>query len=194
MPSLAALIKHRRASYLQKKIPGLKEDEPLKIALELVRVCNTKSYRIICNVLDEQISNILQTDYDSIKSQIQKCAATSSKIATYIKMNRTISHPVVYSCKGVKEYHRADYTRFRLSSHNLRIEKGRWSRTPREARLCGCGNHIQDEEHVLLHCRFTEEIRRRYNIISESLANFFDVTEPAIAASIIYEVLKISAR
>ena len=79
MPSLAAPIKHRRASYLQKK----KEDEPLKIALELVRVCNTKSYRIICNVLDEQISNILQTDYDSIKSQIQKCAATSSKIATY---------------------------------------------------------------------------------------------------------------
>ena len=63
MPSLAALIKHRRASYLQKKIPGLMEDEPLKIALELVRVCNTKSYRIICNVLDEQISNILQTDY-----------------------------------------------------------------------------------------------------------------------------------
>ena len=80
MPSLTAVVKHKRASYLPKKIPRVKEDEPLKIALELVRVCNTKSYRIICSELDEPISNILKTDYDSIKSQIQKCAATSANI------------------------------------------------------------------------------------------------------------------
>ena len=46
------------------------------------------------------------------------------------------------------DYLRITFTRFRLSSHRLRIEVGRWSRTPRDQRLCFCGTGVQDEFHL----------------------------------------------
>ena len=47
---------------------------------------------------------------------------------------------------------------FRLSSHNLKIETGRWTRQPRELRLCLCGQ-VQDEMHVIQFCPLTERLR-----------------------------------
>ena len=55
-------------------------------------------------------------------------------------------------------------------SHRLKIETGRWSRTPREERLCQCGD-IQDEHHVLLACPCSQHVRDEmdisYNKLSE---------------------------
>ena len=49
-------------------------------------------------------------------------------------------------------------------SHNLKIETGRWSRVPREARVCICStNVVQDECHVLLECPVSQHIRGMYN-------------------------------
>ena len=61
----------------------------------------------------------------------------------------------------VEERKRISFTRFRLSSHNLKIELGRWSRIPRENRLCACGE-IQDELHVAIKCPKTDELREKY--------------------------------
>ena len=47
--------------------------------------------------------------------------------------------------------------KFRLGSHQLKIETGRWSRTPRENRLCVTCGELGDEEHVLYNCA---DIRR----------------------------------
>ena len=46
----------------------------------------------------------------------------------------------------------ADIVRFRLGSHNLPIEKGRWSRLERKDRLCSACNVVGDEVHALYHC------------------------------------------
>ena len=43
-------------------------------------------------------------------------------------------------------------TKFRVGSHSLKIETGRWNRTPRGQRLCGTCNEFGDEFHALYHC------------------------------------------
>jgi hypothetical protein len=78
-------------------------------------------------------------------------SSDQTKFLTYAILNPELkSHPV-YKQRYPK-YLRIAFTRLRLSSHNLRIETGRWSRIERERRLCTCGE-IQTEEHVSL-CLF----------------------------------------
>ena len=43
-------------------------------------------------------------------------------------------------------------TKFRLGSHNLPIEAGRWCRTLREDRLCNTCQVLVDEEHYIYTC------------------------------------------
>ena len=54
-------------------------------------------------------------------------------------------------------------------SHNLKVETGRWSRTPKELRVCSCtSDTIQTEEHVLLHCPLSDQCRQRYPALNFS--------------------------
>ena len=43
-------------------------------------------------------------------------------------------------------------TKFRLGSHNLAIETGRWCRRKREDRLCNTCNLLGDENHAVFSC------------------------------------------
>ena len=42
--------------------------------------------------------------------------------------------------------------KFRLGSHFLPIETGRWNRTPRNERLCSTCGVLGDENHVIYSC------------------------------------------
>ena len=46
----------------------------------------------------------------------------------------------------------ADITRFRLGSHNLPIEKGRWNRVRRDQRVCTACDVLGDEKHIIYEC------------------------------------------
>ena len=46
-----------------------------------------------------------------------------------------------------------DVIRFRLGSHVLPIETGRWSRKPRQDRLCVECGVLGDERHAIFHCQ-----------------------------------------
>jgi hypothetical protein len=51
--------------------------------------------------------------------------------------------------------HRKSLSRFRMSSHNLAIERLRWANVPREQRTCrndACAGIVEDEMHALLMC------------------------------------------
>jgi len=64
-------------------------------------------------------------------------------------------------------------TRLRLSSQKLAIETGRWSRIPREDRLCPC-SVIQMEEHVICRCPLSDHIQSQFGAVSFSnIAKFF---------------------
>ena len=57
-----------------------------------------------------------------------------------------------------------DLSRFRTSSHRLRVETGRWEGLERRMRvcdLCGAGD-IQDEKHVAIECPAIESVRTKY--------------------------------
>lgn len=64
----------------------------------------------------------------------------------------------------VNTNHRKAVTRLLLSSHNLALERMRWSeryhdRVPRELRLCRlCANAVESPEHALLLCTGSEEL------------------------------------
>ena len=53
----------------------------------------------------------------------------------------------------IPDFTRMAFTRIRLMSHDLQIEIGRWSRTPRDLRVCPCdGQATQTEHQVLMEC------------------------------------------
>ena len=45
-----------------------------------------------------------------------------------------------------------------MGSHNLHIEKGRHSRTPRENRTCICNEEVQTLSHVIFKCPPTKRL------------------------------------
>ena len=66
-------------------------------------------------------------------------------------------------------------TQFRLSSHTLEIERGRYDKTPPEKRFCTyCKDMtgrkiVEDEEHFTFHCPLSEELREKFmpNLVSQ---------------------------
>lgn len=66
------------------------------------------------------------------------------------------------------EKHRKELTRFRLSSHSLEIETGRYNNIERSNRICKLctQNVVESEYHFLLCCTAYSDLRKDYNISS----------------------------
>ena len=90
---------------------------------------------------------------------------------------------------GVEEYQRIAFTKLRLSSHNLAIQRGRWTRQPREQRLCQlCDNHeVQDEAHIIERCHSTDGVWTRHSDMNFVVPTFFDYQSPQRLARVCYE-------
>ena len=80
-------------------------------------------------------------------------------------------HPIYYSKEYIDERARLTVTKLRLSSHNLKVETGRWSRIALENRLCECGTDVEDEKHVLLACPKTDFAREKFNVRNDVYTN-----------------------
>ena len=77
----------------------------------------------------------------------------------------------------------------RLSSHTLRIEMGRWSRTPRDLRLCQCGE-IETEEHSLCMCDLNAHVRLKFDNVNYSDINAFFASDTSSVLNAIYDIRK----
>ena len=70
------------------------------------------------------------------------------------------------------DYHkyRSAITKFRISAHNLPIEKGRWNGCDKVDRKCTrCINHdLGDEKHYLFFCNDPDIVKMRSNSIKEN--------------------------
>ena len=69
-----------------------------------------------------------------------------------------------YLLKPISPIYKKCITQFRLGSHNLNIEQGRYRNEPRESRictLCNC-NDLEDEFHFILKCPFFKDLRAKY--------------------------------
>ena len=185
MLPIRELIVARRAKYIKKKFANLNVETPLNMAYDLAKSANTNSARLITQALEERVLPI-----NSVRNLI--LSQQSTKRSTYIEMNPELKESKIYVADDLPEYLRIAYTRFRLSSHKLKIETGRWNGTPRENRKCKCDiDSVQDETDALLICPLTVVIRRTYAISQTNLSNFFQENDDGTCAKVIYEILRV---
>ena len=92
----------------------------------------------------------------------KKADKGQSKYIQYLKINPSLETPKIY--KNINQLSDVSMIAgLRTSSHNLQIEMGRRTRTPKEERKCLCCA-IEDEEHFLLRCNLYKDIRDRHSI------------------------------
>ena len=100
-----------------------------------------------------------------------KSSHGSNKLRTYrLFKNYFIFEP--YLEWGSDEKRRL-ITQFRISSHQLEIERGRYKNIPASQRICKlCNADVEDEIHFLLSCQKTEKIRKEIlNEIEDKFTN-----------------------
>ena len=93
MPSFKALIEKQRKTFLCTKIPQISEGDPLKIAINLHRGKNTRSYRLIQNSLTathDILANDIQKRTDKLKFN------NSTKRTTYMNINPKLNYQKIY--------------------------------------------------------------------------------------------------
>ena len=164
IPPVRGLIASRRCKFLKGKLQAPDVEQPFHFVHGLCGRYNTPSSKFIREALN-------YTEVDSISALVENMQERvgSTKIVTYTSvLNAQMTvHPVYSTNDYIPDYQRVAFTRLRLMSHNLRVETGRWSRTPRESRICDCDpNQIQTESHVLLNCPLTQGYRDDHCMLS----------------------------
>jgi hypothetical protein len=187
-PELDSLIMKRRLSFITQFKTNSSDDVPLAIVLKMCQQANTRAYRFLENTRN-YIGDPVLNNISELKIRCTRREESSSKCAIYIKMNPELVVHDVYenSTQYTPDHLRVSFSRFRLSSHNLRVELGRWTRTPREERRCTCElAHVQDESHVTFRCPLTSSIRSDFNIHHDNWTLLF---EHANICRITHEIL-----
>ena len=87
----------------------------------------------------------------------------SNRLEMYSRYNHDFELENYYDFIKDKKFKFA-LTKFRLASHDLVIERGRYENIDRSERICRyCnGNFVESEYHFLLVCPFYRELRQRY--------------------------------
>ena len=188
MPTLKELVWNRTVKFIKKNITDGNDETPLEKAYKMCKDKNTKGYRYLKNLLDNPIKETVE----DLRKEFGNVQGT--KAETYRKINPELKVHNLYTSKYyIEESKRLSFTRFRLSSHRLKVETGRWSRIPRENRLCECGT-VQDENHVLFNCNKTKEIRDKYEISRdhyENTAELMKKCEEIKLLNFIHEIMMI---
>lgn len=159
LPSLEELVKKRTSAFIKKELNSDRTaDTPL---IKIYKICEgkrTKGFKYLNSLLNPSLQQLVPLR-EKFKTEL------GSKAVAYRKINPELSVHEAYTTKlYINERERLEFTRFRLCSHHLKIETGRWARIEVENRLCSCGRGVQDEDHVLFRCSKTEDERRLFNV------------------------------
>ena len=148
-------IKDRQSKFF-KKILELHDGDA--IVKDVVKLCENDE--MIC-----YYKRLNDNNYErDIKTRAERIInSTASMCKYYVEMN-FIPYSCIYN-SFVNDYHRAIISRWRLSNHDLRIEKWRYSGVEREDRKCDFCNVVEDEEHVIFMCPRYNDIRINYQTL-----------------------------
>ena len=131
--------------------------------------CGTKHVKkFMC-----QLEKSLQSLYEKLWYEKLNSTDEHNKLRTYCKF-KTSFEPENYLFTFKNFEKRRLFTQLRISSHDLCIETGRYTRpavTPISERLCKFCNidKIEDEFHVIMECNYYEELRK---LLFDKLRNF----------------------
>ena len=172
-------MKKRQEKFFEKMIMERSEmsDDPLMHAINIVKKHNKLLKTYIESVLNGE--NFVDSEINVMKEAITNAPPSATRSHTYLSLNPRLEvHPIYTDCcTTIPDYLRITFTRFRISSHMLRVETGRWSRTPREDRLCQCGLDIQNEGHVFV-CPMARNFAETFSKPCPTPKDFFEDTTP----------------
>ena len=170
------------------------QEDPLGFVLNLVlnNRYNTRTY--LHDLINNSNVNDLQHETELLKTNIR--LSESSRRVVYCRdINPDLTvHNLYLTKSNIFEVHRVAFTRFRVSSHSLAVETGRWNRRgrgrlPMEERLCSCGA-VQSEEHVISFCPLSQHIRDEYSFTGITDLMSRNITDEVVC-KIIYQVLNL---
>jgi hypothetical protein len=162
-------------------------DDPFIYVWDLVNTARTPCAQYVNHLLAGD--NFVTSEQAKLKQRIQNSVRT--KPSTYLThCNADLETHEVYTSKlNVPEHYRIAFSRIRLGSHNLMIERGRWSRIPRQERKCVCGS-VQTEEHVLCFCPVADSIRHSLPPQIFHLPELFQYN-PKVVCKLCYDILNL---
>lgn len=107
----------------------------------------------------EQLHN--QNVEDDISNREERIRGSTASMVVYYLSIVTDEKSCIYSSLLCDKL-RYVITRWRLSNHDLEIEKGRRRDIPRELRVCDRCETLEDEDHVIFHCPRYEDVRQNH--------------------------------
>ena len=184
LKSLDSLVKTRQKKFFTKMHEARSEmaDDPLMHALHITKELHKPLWSYIESTMNG--GNFIVDQLNLLKESIRNARPSATRFHVYRSLNPFFEVHHLYTNKNysIPDYLRISFTRYRLSSHMLRVETGRWSRTPRSERICPCGTGIQDEFHIFT-CPLVKE---HFNSLSKPCCSpaelFIDTTLEALQA------------
>ena len=190
-----ALVKERQRTLLKKLWQSRRDmvDDPFAHTMRLVTSSRYVTSTYINGLLTSQ-NQIINEAKTALRAGIE--VSVSSRRTTYRDVTNTLlkTCELYTSAHNVPEERRISYTRFRVISHSLAVETGRWNRRgrgrlPLEERLCPCGA-VQTEEHVVVHCPLSQDLRRIHRIFTIEELNS-EIISSERKCNFIYELLNL---
>ena len=176
---LESMVKTRQKKFFEKTTTARSEmtDDPLMHAINITKELHKPIWSYIESLLNGD--NFVDDKINEIKESVRNANESATKLHTYIALNPDLEVHALYTNKSysVPDYLRISFTRYRLSSHMLRVEIGRWSRTPRNDRLCPCKTGIQDEFHIFT-CPLVNDHTNSFAKSCTTPAELFQDTTP----------------
>ena len=188
LPSARSWVLKRQRSFMNKlRHSHWYEHTPLKRALDIAIRANAPMAKYYSAHIAVDGMDPVHQEVAEQRTRIITSDAT--RLSQYKTINPTLSvHTMYHSTSYIPEHQRIVVTRYRLSSHNLMVERGRWSRIPRNQRVCPCDRtSIQDEQHVLCTCPKTDHLRQRHNMMYTTVEELMK-HDTVTLAKFIYDV------
>ena len=160
-PTLRSLVHRRQLKFFRDCT--IHKDWPMQrfiIRLGIDARCSFVDHYVQLDLKYENLDDITKQSLAEIQDTVRRKAENQSKYKSYMLINPLLERPSVYN-RFIPTYKLHYASQLRCISHELEIEIGRYSRTPREERLCSCGE-VEDEEHFILHCHQYTHIRNKY--------------------------------
>ena len=104
--------------------------------------------------LKQRLTDIFLQERDAFFLESPKCF-----LFRYLTDTFTLQY---YLRKSIPDNLLCFLSKFRLSSHTLAIEQGRYRRIERENRVCSFCNLVEDEYHFILVCPLYNDLRSQY--------------------------------
>ena len=185
------LINKRLKSFLEKKMQDRDMEEPFQIVYEMCKSANSKGFKYLQMVINDN------NNVDSLEkiALTVRNSLNATKFQTYCtELNPDLEvHDAYGKSVFLPDYMRISFTRLRVMSHNLKVEKGRWSRMPRINRVCQCNRRsVQDEKHVLLECPLSANVRLQYQMLPlDSMSSLMKCNKVKDLCNFVKDILKI---